>query len=127
MHKAEVIVVGQKIADGPPSEALNPDYAQAEWIEIGIIEVLKGSPQQSSLKVNSWDGMCPYGIVVDEKTYVFFLVKRQVNDEEYEYDAVNFGCGHKTLVVNNDSVNFQGQAVALQDFVKILHTDTPHQ
>lgn len=120
IQKADVIIEGQKISEGPRSEVLNPDYAKPEWIEIGVLDTLKGNPAEASVKVNSWDGMCPYGIVVDDRTYVFFLVKREVNDEEYAYDAVDFGCAQKTLIVENNAVNFHGSQVSLDDFVKIV-------
>ncbi len=123
VDKADLIIVGQKIADGTKTESNSPDYTGADWIEVQVIEVLKGDPPgQQQLKVKSWEDVCPYGIVVDDRVYVMFLEKKDDAAGEYQYDAVNSGCALKTLLLEDDKVNVAGQALALGDFIEMLRS-----
>jgi len=108
--RADLIIVGQKIKDGPPSgpEGDVIDYGP-DWIEVKILEILKGETSEEIIKVNSWSAMCSYGIVIDDRDYVMFLEYRSVKesspllDEDYTYNAVNYGCAEKTILIDDDS------------------------
>jgi hypothetical protein len=113
--QSDVIIMGQKIQDGPLNAAGTP-----EWIEVSVKEVLKGTVTEDPIKVNSWNGMCPYGIVVDELPYMMFLVKRESSHEGYLYDAVNSGCAVKTFLVENNNVDVENQPISLENFIKLL-------
>ncbi len=113
--KADLIIIGEKYKEGRVNV-----LGQPEDIEVKVLKVLKGKVGSSVLKVNSWDGMCPYGIVIDDKHYVIFLEKRQVPGENFEYDAVDRGCSIKTLLIEHDTVNFNGMMVPLDVFTGML-------
>jgi hypothetical protein len=110
-NQAELIIVGQKISNGPRNGQDGPD-----WIRVRVIEVLKGDVPEASIRVNSWDGMCQYGIVTKgSATYVMFLVK-----EEDMYDVVASGCALKSLPVDGDMVTMDDGPVPIDDFVEML-------
>ncbi len=105
VEKSDLIIISQR-TDYWQYEQKVPDS-----INVKIIEVLKGDINQNQITVNSWDGMCPYGIDVDDKIYIMLLQKR-----DNQYDAVNFGCSVKTFLVENNMVDFDGNTITLDDF-----------
>ena len=122
VRKSDLIIIGQKIKEGPPSDP-GPLHGP-EWIEVKALKVLKGSAGVETIKINSWQAMCSdYGIVVDEKSYVMFLAKKSPPSkdfywEDYQYDAVDYGCSLKTLLAEGNHVDWEGQKLSLEDFVK---------
>ena len=63
--------------------------------------------------------MCSYGIIVEnKKDYVMLLKQREVSGEDYQFDSVNYGCGVKTYVLENGLINFEGEKIAVVDFMK---------
>lgn len=116
IKKADLIIVGQKVADGPRSD-FGEGYGGSDWIEVKIIETLKDSAPSAKIKVNSWDTMCPYGIIVnDSRNYLMLLQKRISSEESYQYDAVDFGCAETSYLVENNQINFNGQEIYLKAF-----------
>ena len=116
---SDLIILGQKVADGPSTAAeghCDPYTCGPDWIEVKIINVLNGPEIAGRLKVNSWDGMCNYGIVVDSQEYIMFLKRRSVEHEDYRYDAVNYGCSIHTYLVQNNTVDFEGKKIAIDEF-----------
>ena len=114
---ADLIIIGQKAGEGPLSDAVP---GGPEWIAVKVIKVLKGEPSAAVIKVNSWDAMCGYGIVVADNPYVMLLQKRNVAHEDYEYDAVRYGCGVKTYRVDGDRIYFEDQKIGFDEFVDKL-------
>ncbi len=110
--QAELIIIGQKVAEAPhTSEHNGPD-----WITVRVVEILKGQIEQGQIQVNSWDGMCAYGIVADEgESYVMFLEQRNG-----QYDAVNIGCAVTALPVKDDAVETEEQVISIDDLVAKL-------
>ena len=96
VEKSDLIIIGQR-TDFSPNE--QDSFEGPESINVKIIEILKGETNQNQIKVNSWDGMCGYGIVVDDKEYVMLL-----QEKDNIYDAVDFGCSIKTFPVLTDTV-----------------------
>lgn len=116
IKKADLIVVGQKVADGPRSD-FGEGYGGSDWIKVKIIETLKGSAPSAKIKVNSWDTMCPYGIIVgDSRSYLMLLQRRTSSEESYQYDAVNFGCAETSYLVENNQIDFKEQKITLETF-----------
>ena len=116
INKSDLIIVGAKVAQGPAASDVGP--GGPEWIEVKVTRILKGNIKEDKIKVNSWDGMCPYGIIVDEKYYAMLLAERKSSYADYQYDAVDFGCAVKTLLVENNMVNVEGKGVSIDDFIK---------
>ena len=117
---ADLIVIGKKAANGPSMKMDHfPDAS--DWIEIKILDILKGEESEEFIRVNSWNGMCDYGIVIDEKQYIIFLQERTVESEDYQYDAVKFGCSLKTLPVVNDMIQIDEDEISKGEFVKKLN------
>ena len=117
---AELIVVGQRTDYSPKEEALKKKQQGPDTIRVKVLEVLKGNPKQGSrIKVNSWDGMCPYGILADDKVYVMLLIKRKRADT---WDTVNNGCSQRSFPVEKDQIILDGISLSLAEFTaKIIH------
>jgi hypothetical protein len=107
--EADVIIIGERVGLGP-STGDGPD-----WITVKVYEVLKGSVPDERIQVNSWNGMCPYGIVVEDGLYVMILDKF-----EGQYDAVHWGCGVKTFPVESEMVMMGDGPVSIDEFVGML-------
>ena len=115
INKSDLIIVGQKITDGPRSD-FGEGYDGSDWIEVKIIETLKGSAPSAKIKINSWDAMCAYGIIVnDDRNYLMLLQKRDNAGENF-YDAVDYGCAEKSYLVENSQVDLNGQKISLENF-----------
>ena len=114
VNQADLIVVGQKTIEDPRT---GTDLGGPDWIKVKIYQILKGDTKQKEIKVNSWDGMCDFGIVVDDKVYVMFLKINSIPSENVKYVAVNWGCAVKTLLVEKDYVDWKGQKIPLKDFI----------
>jgi hypothetical protein len=100
--KADLIIIGQKVADGPStgSQGFN---GGPEWIDIKLLETLKGDTSEKKIRVKSWYGMCAYGIIInDENPHVIFLSK-----EDNQYFAVNGGCATRTYNIQGEKVDFK--------------------
>lgn len=82
--KADLIIIGQKVSESPDTNPSGGGPSGPDCIELKAFKVLKGNNDENKIRVNSWDAMCDYGIVVDDKTYVMFLVHyedRDANDK----------------------------------------------
>ena len=107
---ADLIVIGRLVREGP-STGNGPD-----WIEIEILEVWKGQAPQSEIRANSWNGMCAYGIILpDREPYLIFLESKG----EF-YDAVNYGCAVRSMLVGDDQITYEDHAYSLEDFASLL-------
>ena len=110
VNKSDLIIVGQKISDGSKS-----DFGPA-WIEVKIIETLKGFTQGTKIKVSSWYGMCPYGIIIDDnKNYLILLQKAENAGENIDYTPVDWGCSQKTYLVENSQIDLSGEKISLEN------------
>ncbi len=120
-QKADLVIIGRKTADGiklSPSDS----HIGPEWIEVQTSKIIKGESDSDHLKINSWQAMCDgYGIVIDEKLYIIFLEKKSPPKDftwdDYAYDAVNFGCSVKTLLIEDNKVYLNNEKIPLEDFV----------
>lgn len=107
---ADLIVVGRLVREGP-STGTGPD-----WIEIAVLEVWKGEAPQTVLRVNSWDGMCAYGIILlNRDSYLIFL-----EAEGESYDAVNYGCAVRSMPVRNDEIEYEEGLYSLDAFAELM-------
>ena len=105
--KAELIIVGQR-----PN--FSPNEVRPESIRVRVVSILKGKPQKRVIVVRSWyRRVCPYGIVVDDQRYVMFLTKSVEMPGKYE--AVEEGCGVKTLAVRNNGVLVDEKKMSLAE------------
>ncbi len=99
---ADLIVVGRRLdpVTEDPGVPGGPDA-----ISVGVLRVLKGLPVGPVIRVNAWNGMCPYGIVVtDDRPYVMMLVRRKDAGAGILYDTVADGCAVKALPVRDGVV-----------------------
>ena len=120
VEKSDLVIIGQR-TDFSPNEQDSLD-GLPDSINVKIIEILKGDTNQNQITVNSWDGMCGYGIVVDGKKYVMLLKKRDTM-----YDAVDFGCSVKTFPVDNGLVDFNGDKISIDEFTDKLGSQASRQ
>ena len=117
VKQADLIIIGEKIAEGPGTDT-DQSPGGPDWITVKIIQTLKGNSDKNEINVNSWESMCDYGIVVDDKPYVMLLSKKTSPHEQYEYDAVNNGCSVKKYLFENGSIIMNGQRLPLSDFIE---------
>jgi hypothetical protein len=103
--KAELIIVGDRL-DFSPSEV------EPQSIKVRVLSILKGKADKKII-VRSWYQMCPYGIIVDNQRYVMFLTKSAEMPGMYE--AVEGGCGVKTLSVRNKVVLVEGKRMSIAE------------
>ena len=60
--------------------------------------------------------MCEYGIYLrDNEEYVLFLKKADAGFNNYDYDAVNWGCSVKSLVVEDNMVQYDGKKISVDE------------
>ncbi|MFH1586576.1 MAG: hypothetical protein ABID38_01825 [Candidatus Diapherotrites archaeon] len=123
INSSDLIILGQR-ADYNAEEYF--DWGGPENINVEIINFLKGHIQGKQITVNSWDGMCPYGIIVDDGTYIMLL---ELEDHEfpyddpnfpfydpYQYDAVNSGCAPNQFLVDGEIVALYDENISFDDF-----------
>jgi hypothetical protein len=108
---ADLVIIGRLARKGPSTG----DYPQGgpDWIEVQVLETLKGKPKEKRIRVNSWDGMCNYGIILpDKRDYIIFLA-----EGEELYKAVDIGCAAKQFPIENGMVMLETESVSLDEFV----------
>ena len=117
---AELIIVGRRTDYSPKEKERRKRQQGPDTIQVKVREVLKGNLKQGSrIKVNSWDGMCPYGILADEKVYVMLLIKRKRADN---WTTVNNGCSQKSFPIEQGQVVLDGKSLSVADFAaKYIH------
>ena len=129
LEKADLVVVAKRPAE--PKQPEQPASGPA-CDELLVESVLKGEFEEEKLRVRSWYGMCPYGIILNEGTYVVLLSKAPSHaydfsrpDDECEkalrqkpvlYTAVEQGCAVKALAVEAGSVEAEGVKLTLDEF-----------
>jgi hypothetical protein len=116
IQQADLIIVGEKTANGP-SVGMDHYPDASDWIEIRIFDILKGQEEEEYIRVNSWNGMCGYGIVIAEGKYVIFLEQRKDDREVYQYDAVNNGCSIKIYPMEGEIVVLEDERISVEEFV----------
>lgn len=131
LGKADLVVVAKRPA--VPKQPENPAGGPA-CDELLVEGVLKGEFEGEKLRVRSWYGMCPYGIILSEGTYVVILGKASVSDYESHaadpeggckaalakkeglYVPVGHGCAVKALAVASGLVEAEGVKLTLEEF-----------
>lgn len=114
---ADVIVVGYRIALTKSPETTGDEPAQ---IEIQTERVLRGNIESNVIRVRSYSGMCPYGVVLPEKQHFVLLLKPSGDGKTYV--AVD-RCSVKALPVTDDKAQFvtideeKHQTVSLDRFL----------
>lgn len=110
---ADLVIVGKSLTKNvpPAQEPGGPDE-----IEVWIIRVIAGKEERRTITVNSWDAMCPYGIVVDSTPHVM-LLKR---DKE-KYDSVNWGCAEKSYKIEKETVSVDGKEMSIDAFAELVN------
>lgn len=121
-QEADLVVLAQKVREGSSTDhgrVLGERRPQGgpDWIDVKVLRTFKGGVSASRLRANSWDGMCRFGIVVDDRPHVLFLMKPSSGNE---YQALNFGCSVTALPVEEDQVHLGEQTVSLATFAAWL-------
>lgn len=109
VEHADAVIVGQKVSE---QRSDSP-----EWIDVRVMQVLKGNIQDQKIRLASWYGMCSFGIVVDDKPHVMLLVNSDKSQGKLYYDAVNDGCAVKVLLVENGKVQLNGEEILLENLM----------
>lgn len=113
--KSDLIIVGERVEEGPLSGGEEPHGP--DWIKVNISRILKGTEENNPVVVNSWDAMCDYGLVIGQGEYLMFLTRRGSPEEPYQYDAVDFGCGVKSFPLIDGAMIVNEEALSLDDFI----------
>lgn len=112
LEKADLVIVGKRID-------YDPEEKMPSSIKVNIIKVLKGEIKKGQIEVKSWYGMCPYGIVVDDRIYVMIL-KKPLKIQGM-YTTVNTGCSVTKLLVKSSKVSVDGKIMSIEDIAKIIN------
>lgn len=115
-RSADVIVVGRKFHAGPAEGHGGPD-----WIDLKVDDELIGTAISEVVRVNSWDGMCPFGITIaNGDPHIVFLTKANLSRTGAHYTAVSQGCGAKALPIVDDHVVLNSTRVPVTQFLEQL-------
>jgi hypothetical protein len=105
---SDLIIIGRR-TDFSPDElrtGIGP-----ETIKVKVVRVLKGKASRKEIKVKSWSGMCPYGVILnDNLQHVIFLKKLGAL-----YYAVDM-CSVKDYIIKDGMVEFEDQKIGIEDF-----------
>jgi hypothetical protein len=112
LKKADLVIIGKR-TDYDPEEKM------PSLIKVKIIKVLKGEIKDAQIEVKSWYGMCPYGIVVDNRIYLMILNKPLKMPGVYT--TVNTGCSVTKLLVKSNEVSVDGKIMAIEDIAEIIN------
>ncbi|HET9483744.1 MAG TPA: hypothetical protein VFO79_07295 [Xanthomonadales bacterium] len=109
LAKATLVVVGRRTDYAPAERERWVRQQGPDTIDVAVERVLKGDAP-ARITVDSWAGMCPYGIVVDGDRYVMILTGGPP-----VYHSLDSGCGVKVLPVVGDLVDVGGGELATID------------
>jgi hypothetical protein len=132
LEQAEVVAVVSRAEGARPSGVRG---AEPQCDELSVGKVLKGEVKGGRLRVRSFYGMCPYGFVLGEGSYVVILAKASPSDygnhsaepgaecgaalaaKEGLYVPVRQGCAVKALRVESGTVEAEeGLRLTLEEF-----------
>ncbi|MDC7675702.1 hypothetical protein [Asticcacaulis machinosus] len=114
IHKAEVIVIGERRSGGNEAFAGGLDRKN-DYITLTVSKVLKGQGVPEEISVRSWYGMCPYGIDIDKNQPAIVYLRKAGT----YYVAVDDGCAEKFTPMQGDKVVVDKDSMALADFRKL--------
>jgi hypothetical protein len=115
---SDLIIIGQKVGEGPSTALLRGDGGP-DWIKVEVIEVFKGSPKSSVIKVNSWDQMCPYGVIIEDSNRHVMLLREWTDlNDKFQYNSA--GCGIDSYPIIDEQIDFSGELVSIDEFVSRL-------
>jgi hypothetical protein len=106
LAKAALVIAGQRLD-------YDADETQPQSIKVRVLSVMKGKIKEETISVRSWYQMCPYGIIVDNQTYLMILTKS--SEMPGMYEPVNSGCSVRTLLVKSDAVTIDGEKMSLEE------------
>jgi hypothetical protein len=110
LKKADLVIVGKRID-------YDPEEKMPSSIKVNIIKVLKGEIKKGQIEVKSWYGMCPYGIVVDDRIHVMIL--KNPSKMQGMYTAVNTGCSVTKLPVKSNKVSVEGKIMSIAEIINM--------
>lgn len=124
---ADLVIVGQR-TDYSADET-NPRMGGPPTVNVQVISVLKGLDPGATVTVAAWAGMCDYGIVVDDKTYLMFLQKNEPKAGNFAplYGSVNDGCAAKAILIEGGYADNEGIRVPVAEFARGLGLKEPVQ
>lgn len=106
LAKSELVIVGQRLD-------YDADETQPQSIKVKVLSVMKGKMGEETISVRSWYGMCPYGIIVDDQTYLMILTKSSEIPDMYE--PVDYGCSVRALSVKSNTVTVNGEKMTIEE------------
>ena len=123
VEQADLVIIGSLSSSGPDS-CPTDNCGGSDWIDIAVDEVIFGETLADTVRVNSWDGMCNYGITIEnDKDYIILLDEEIDENTDYEYDAVNMGCAVKTFLIDDDEIIFDDQIITVDQFISSNYSD----
>ncbi len=112
-READVIVIGRQFFAGPTKPKGGPD-----WIDLKVDEELAGEAISEVVRVNSWDGMCAYGIELPNRDpHIVFLTETNLARTKAHYSSVALGCGAKSFAIVDDHVVMDKTRMPLAEFI----------
>ncbi|MDD3370660.1 MAG: hypothetical protein PHE27_02420 [Alphaproteobacteria bacterium] len=113
IEKADAVIVAERTTESE-GEAKGDLSALPPFIDIDVLDILKGNVPEHKIRVKSFSGMCPYGIYFQKGTKaVVILAHRQ----SY-YDAVAGHCSVRVLPYDGEKVVAEGKGMSLRDFAQ---------
>ena len=121
MKRADLIVVGKKVADEGPMVRAGRNKSFSEGSKIKIFRVLKGKTGRDTIDVRCMYGMCGYGICLqDDSLHVIFLSAVKSEGGGYDFTSVHSGCAVKYYRVVDNKVVMDGGTIPMDRFEKMV-------
>lgn len=103
--QADLIIIGQKVAEGPIEQAPFSVSPEPIWFDVKITEILKGQFTSNSIRIKT-DTACGYGFFAprDEDAYIMFF-----QWDNYSESFIRVGVGGERMIkLLNNTISYRG-------------------
>ncbi|MDD4616656.1 MAG: hypothetical protein PHW76_06030 [Alphaproteobacteria bacterium] len=126
ISQADEIAVAERDPDEniaePDPNATELDMSKLpEFIHLKILKVLKGEPLPPVVRVQSYSGMCRYGIYFRKGVTALVFLKRTPDF----YTSVAGGCSKTSIPLGGNTLNLDGKKITLQTFTEKYLAPSP--
>jgi hypothetical protein len=105
-EQADLIIIGQKVVQGPIGEKEFPFGGEPIWVDIKITKILKGNSSENPIRIQT-NSPCGYGFPapIDNKEYLMFF---SWNSDSKSFNRVGES-GETLLMLINETIYYSEQ------------------
>jgi len=108
VSRAQLVVIGTAVKEAVHENEGKDD----DFMVLRVDGVLKGTPVSGDIRVQSWSGMCPYGLFMENGTQAVVYLSPAGD----AWQTVGSGCAEPASEVKDGQVHTTKGAVALDAF-----------